>query len=212
MKKNVMLKIAAVLLVAVLLSTCAISATFAKYVSETDSDSATARVAKWGMTVDTVATSKFAKVYASGSGTVNATAEVVAPGTKGDLVFTSTVSGVNETEVSARVIYVCEVTYEGFEIDGAKYMPIKFYVNGDTENAYTLDTLGAAVSQYKSAIIAADATANAVDTITISWAWDFETSNDDEDTALGSNAEDNTFTITLTAQVVQTGENYAVAA
>ena len=50
MKKNKMMRIASVLLVAVLLSTCAISGTFAKYVT-TDSGSDSARVAKFAFTV-----------------------------------------------------------------------------------------------------------------------------------------------------------------
>ena len=50
MKRNKMMRIASVLLVAVLLSTCVISGTFAKY---TTSNSATdsARVAKWGVII-----------------------------------------------------------------------------------------------------------------------------------------------------------------
>ena len=47
MKTNKMMRIASVLLVAVLLTTCSISGTFAKYVSQaTGTD--TARVAYWG--------------------------------------------------------------------------------------------------------------------------------------------------------------------
>lgn len=52
MKKNKMMRIAAVLLIVTLLSTCAISGTFAKYVAKADmSDSA--RVAKWGIKIET---------------------------------------------------------------------------------------------------------------------------------------------------------------
>ena len=53
MKKNTMMRIASVLLVAVLLSTCVISGTYAKYTSTvTTSDSA--RVAYWGFNSSTV--------------------------------------------------------------------------------------------------------------------------------------------------------------
>jgi len=48
MKKNKMMRIASVLLVAVLISTCAISGTFAKYVTKV-SGTDKARVAKWGI-------------------------------------------------------------------------------------------------------------------------------------------------------------------
>ena len=51
MKKNKTMRLASGLLVAVLLTTCAISGTFAKYVSDaTNSD--TARVAKWSIEVE----------------------------------------------------------------------------------------------------------------------------------------------------------------
>lgn len=51
MKKNKIMRIASVLLVAVILTTCAISGTFAKYVTS-GSGSDTARVAKFGVTVN----------------------------------------------------------------------------------------------------------------------------------------------------------------
>ncbi len=50
MKKNKMMRIASVLMVAALLTTCAISGTFAKYVTS-DSAKDSARVAKWGVTI-----------------------------------------------------------------------------------------------------------------------------------------------------------------
>ena len=50
MKKNKMMRIASVLLVAVLLSTCAISSTFAKYTTEFTGTS-TAKVATWSVNV-----------------------------------------------------------------------------------------------------------------------------------------------------------------
>ena len=51
MKKNVMMRVASVLLIAVLMSTCVISGTFAKYTSaNTASDSAT--VAKWSIEIN----------------------------------------------------------------------------------------------------------------------------------------------------------------
>ena len=47
MKKNRAMRLAALLLVAVLMSTCGISGTFAKYVTEVSSEDS-ARVAYWG--------------------------------------------------------------------------------------------------------------------------------------------------------------------
>ena len=50
MKKNIMMRLASILLIAVLMSTCAISGTFAKYVTE-QGGTASARVAKWSFKV-----------------------------------------------------------------------------------------------------------------------------------------------------------------
>ena len=62
MKKNVMMRLACFLLVAVLISTSAISGTYAKYVTEGSSKD-TARVAKWGVTVSADYSNLFTKTY-----------------------------------------------------------------------------------------------------------------------------------------------------
>ena len=83
MKKNKMMRVASALLVAVLLTTCAISGTFAKYVT-TVSGSDSARVAKWNFGFDFDEKSTFEDVYSNGvSDTVdsNDDTQVVAPGT-----------------------------------------------------------------------------------------------------------------------------------
>lgn len=63
MKKNKMMRIAAVLLIVTLLSTCAISGTFAKYVAKADVEDS-ARVAKWGIKIETNGT-LFSDKYAA---------------------------------------------------------------------------------------------------------------------------------------------------
>jgi len=62
MKKNKMMRIASVLLVAVLISTCAISGTFAKYVTKVSGEDK-ARVAKWGIVLTVEGESVFADKY-----------------------------------------------------------------------------------------------------------------------------------------------------
>lgn len=92
MKKNRMMRVASVLLVAVLLTTSAISGTFAKYVTQT-SASDTARVAKWGVALETGGT-LFGPQYQKHDTTdsaipntitntvvVNGSGDIVAPGT-----------------------------------------------------------------------------------------------------------------------------------
>lgn len=86
MKTNTMMRVASVLLVAVLLSTCAISGTFAKYVT-TASGSDTARVAKWGFTTASIDFENlFAASYTNVAAGTNDTA-IIAPGTEGEVAF-----------------------------------------------------------------------------------------------------------------------------
>ena len=109
MKKNKMLRIASILLVVTLLSTCVISGTFAKYVTRAKGNDK-ARVAKWGVLV-TVEGNAFADKYAAtdeayledgGEYSVISSVEgeqVVAPGTsaeEADMALVATVKGTPE--------------------------------------------------------------------------------------------------------------------
>ena len=112
MKKNKMMRIASILMVVTLLSTCAISGTFAKYVTKAEGQD-TARVAKWGVLVS-VEGNAFAKQYvatdtaykaAGGTLAVVSSTEdqVVAPGTDSTQVGSNMVATVKGTpEVAAR--------------------------------------------------------------------------------------------------------------
>ena len=117
MKKNKMMRIASILLVVTLLSTCVISGTFAKYVTKAEGQDQ-ARVAKWGVLV-TVEGGVFADKYeatdtdylnAKGVYSVEAFAaegetadQVVAPGTNSDQVGTTMKASVTgKPEVAAR--------------------------------------------------------------------------------------------------------------
>ena len=128
MKKNTMMRIASVLLVAVLISTCAISGTFAKYVTKVSGED-TARVAKWGIVLDVEGQTVFADKYATDETGSNAyegeysvvmkaddadvaanITKVVAPGTSsegaGDDILKASVKGT--PEVATR--FALEVT------------------------------------------------------------------------------------------------------
>ena len=116
MKKNTMMRIASILLIAVLLSTSAISGTYAKYVTA-DNASDTARVAKFGV-VATVDGTLFAKNYINATGgntpadsgelTVisQTTDKVVAPGTKSLEDFTVSLTGQPEVDVFVKFEFV----------------------------------------------------------------------------------------------------------
>ncbi len=110
MKTNKIMRLASFLLIAVVLSTCAISGTFAKYTTTT-SGSDTARVAKWGFTADDnsiVLTDLFTTAYTNDSG-MNAAADAIAPGTTNSTTFAFEFEG-------ASGIAAPEVAYS-FEID-----------------------------------------------------------------------------------------------
>ena len=199
MKKNVMMRVASIMLVLVLMSSSVISGTFAKYVTEgTGTD--TARVAKWGVTV-TANGASFASAYhdvENGNtivtGEYNATTDsvknggadsmdLVAPGTKGSMV-SMVLAGTPEVDV--------KVTYEGkFDIssnwkdgNGNFYCPLVIKVNDgyvygigfDSEEAFE-NAVNAKIDAYsKSYEAGTNLGSDAVkaESLQISWEWPFE--------------------------------------
>ncbi|MEE1144225.1 MAG: hypothetical protein UHT63_02570, partial [Acutalibacteraceae bacterium] len=131
MKKNVLMRAASGLLVATMLTTCAISGTFAKYVTQ-DNGGDVARVAKWGVVVQ-VEGDLYSQKYLNGANTVtdidgvtlgvngqqiaSPTSNVVAPGTKSENPFTFSINGKPEVdsktkiEIKAQNIYLKQGTY-----------------------------------------------------------------------------------------------------
>ena len=215
MTKNNAMRLGSVMLVLALLTTCALSGTFAKYVTSTNSTANTARVAKWGITLtaDTASTSGFQKSYASADATktltgytnsVISTENVLAPGTDGK-IGTATVSGTPEV---AGKITLADTTVDlsGWSetssvAAGAYYCPlvVKITVNGTT-TTYKGNNY-ASISAFKNALETAfdNATVTfeanksisaAVPTVT--WEWPFEDTStgskqtDAKDTSLGN--------------------------
>lgn len=218
MKKNKMMRIASVLLVAVILTTCAISGTFAKYVtSGNGSDSA--RVAKFGVTVNGTADT-FKKTYAKddtsstlAANTVVSTEDVVAPGTSGSMAA-FTITGTPEVAVRVEFEGTLELGDKWADSASAYYCPIEVTV-GDTTfkgNDYdSVDLFENAVNA-KIATYSKDYEANTdlssigANAPAISWKWAFEGNDDAKDTYLGDQAaEGNAATISLdvTATVTQ---------
>ena len=182
MKKNVMMRVASILLVAVLLTTCAISGTFAKYVAETTGTDS-ARVAKWDMQIngtsfnDGTFTFDLFKTITDSDGTSAegdiepADGSIIAPGTSGsfDLVIK------NASEVTAKYWFA-------FTATNAAGIPIEYQIvpEGGTPSAWTSD-----VTDFD--IAYADAVTQAVNgqtTYTVNWRWIFD-GNDTTDTDLG---------------------------
>ena len=118
MKKNKMMRLASAMMVMTLMTTSVISGTFAKYVTS-DSASDTARVAKWGITVQ-AGGNLFGKYYlettddsiAASSDNVASFNEdnVVAPGTKNDDGFTISINGKPEVDYTINAVVDADVS------------------------------------------------------------------------------------------------------
>ena len=211
--KNKFMRIAAVMLMLCLVTTCAISGTFAKYTTEnTATDDA--RVAKWGVVItppSDATNATFSKTYTDNDETFNgdsvvSTEDVIAPGTKGTLA-TPTISGT--PEVAVRVTLDATLTLTGWEvtIDGntSAYCPLVFTVKGATTETFKIGDDGinsvtdlkakveAAIEKYSKDYAAGTNLETGVqnDIPTVEWAWAFETAgNNANDTALGDAAAD----------------------
>lgn len=209
MKKNKMMRLASCLLIAVLLTTCAVSGTFAKYVtsgSATDS----ARVAKFGVAV-TGTGDMFNETYAKddtsftlAENTVVSTDKVVAPGTEGSLggfAITGT------PEVAVRVSYTADTVDFGdkwVDKDNGYYCPIEITVGTTVYKGLDYTTIDAFETAIKTAINAATkdyavgTDLSTAEKLNISWAWAFEGNDDVKDTYLGDQAAaDNAATINI---------------
>lgn len=226
MKKNVMMRIASFLMVAVLLSTCAISGTFAKYVS-TDYAQDSARVAKWGVTItgekgvsntmfsdsykDTPATYTANEaldtitVQASSAGT-----NIVAPGTNSTL---SNFAITGTPEVDVKVTYTADLTLTNWTVNTEDYCPIVFTV-GTTDikiDGSTIKTVADLEAAVEAAIVAVTNTyhtntnlSEVGDDLIVKWSWAFEGDNA-KDTALGDQAAaGNAATIALRVDIAIT--------
>ena len=167
MKKNIMMRIASVLLVAVLLSTCAISGTFAKYTSE-GSVTSTATIATWDIKLAgaTITNDVEFSLVDTWVNTVNSTgntvtANKIAPGTSG----TGVIVLKNDSEVAAEI--AAEFTATG----KPNNMTITYtYENSNGANGdVTADPIAIGIGETV--------------TITVTWEWPF--TNDDEKTYAG---------------------------
>lgn len=220
MKKNKMMRLASVLLVAVILTTCAISGTYAKYVtSTTGTDSA--RVAYWGFdqaastTIDLFDAS-YTNVLSSGE--VDGFTNVMAPGTEKTSTFAFGYTNYKTDKITApEVAYDLTVnptiTGDYDELDANP--SFKWTLAKNSEAAAEYGTVAELLAAIKA--LSGDATGTqhyeagqlpgnftyADETYTIGWKWAFE-GNDTGDTALGNSQtlENVKFVITISATQV----------
>lgn len=215
MKKNVMMRLASGLLIAVLLTTCAIAGTFAKYTTSADAQDS-ARVAKWGVKVTASGDSAFANEYSTDDGVYSSTVtnsvigvggdKIVAPGTKGE--FTNfNISG--QPEVAVKVTYDAEVIINDKWIAESTefYCPIIVTVAGTsylkkingldfTAADDFADAIEVAITDYTQIYEPnTDLAGKNADELVVSWAWPFEDSTgskinqrNEDDTLLGDRA------------------------
>lgn len=202
-KNNKTLRVAAVLAVGALLSTCLVSGTFAKYTTS-GSSSDSARVAKWGVVVDGKDASGFKETYNGGS--VKATAKVVAPGTT-DKLTAAKVTG--NPEVKVQVKNTAEVKLENWTVgeQDTFYCPLTFQVAGkdvtisaDATKEQIIQAVQTAVSNTSKTYEVGESIEDAAPSVTWSWAFD---GNDTNDTLLGNKDTAPTISIKVTTQIDQ---------
>jgi hypothetical protein len=209
MKKNNMLRIASVLLVAVLLSTCAISGAFAKYTTTSGTKTDSARVAKFGFTVTATGGEAFGTMYAkdpqnviytpgedeldtvtAAATTVKTTADVVAPGTKGTLA-TFTYGGTAEVDVTVARSVALDLADKWVDEKGNFYCPLIIKVGNKTIQTGSTygpeDTEVDSVTTFEAAVAAAveNEVVEAGETLdetqlSITWEWPFSTGADND--------------------------------
>ena len=207
MKNNRIMKAAGALLVLVLVTSCFVGSTFAKYTTAgTGSDSA--RVAKFGVSIEANG-STFAKEYATDdehvAGTITksvvSTENVIAPGTKGEMARMA-ISGT--PEVAVQVNYNASVTLSDNwkDAQGNFYCPLQIKIGTATIDGHTFTSKDAFIQAIEAEISSFSASYEPntnLSTITaagsqlapsVSWEWPFSVSaeNDVKDTHLGDQA------------------------
>ena len=198
--KNKFFKIASLMIMLCLISTCAIGTTFAKYVTgDTATDSA--RVAKWGVRLEMASDPLFKNEYESHDAdyaglTVKSDNgnKLVAPGTSGKTAFS--IKGTPEvaTRITISLTDIKDVFLPANSAEGqtADYYPVVFTLTqtADTNGATnvelkkgTLADIQAFLNAYSGAEYAPNT--NLAASFELSWAWAFNAGMDAADTLLG---------------------------
>ena len=124
LKTNKAMRLGSVMLVLALLTTCAISGTFAKYTTES-SGSDTARVAKWGIGTSSISLDNlFSATYQNVQSSTSK--DVIAPGTSGEATFEFVANG-----TAPEVAYKLTVTADDSTCDTS--------ISGNTNIQWKLD-------------------------------------------------------------------------
>ena len=200
MKKNVMMRVASALLVAVLMTTCAISGTFAKYTTEASGNDS-ARVAKWGFGTATIDFENlFNKQYTD---VANGTDEmaIIAPGTSGEVSFQFVKTGTPEVAYS----FVVSTAGSSCAAQIQDNTNIKWSLDGEACANWTelLAKIEALDGDKTYAPNELPEEFNNNQAHTVSWNWIFN-GNDAMDTSLGDLAAAGDLVVTLKVTITAT--------
>jgi len=205
MKKNTMMRIASTLLIAVLLTTCAIGATFAKYATAASAEDS-ARVAYWGFngttfTIENLFTDNYTDVIANDS------SDVIAPGTTGSSTFYFK----PQNETAPEVAYKITVDTEGSEIADELVANTNIQFKLDDGEWGTFAALLTAIEELSTEEIAAnnfDESWGATTEHTVHWQWiindvsDADDAQNIKDTELGNVLAANAATVKLVISIL----------
>ena len=213
-RSSMMVRLVAVLAVTMMFTMCFVGGTFAKYVTSYSAGD-NASVAKWGVSI-TGTGDLFKDVYTSDSSfvgnTVASTADVVAPGTSGDMAAFA-ISGTPEVAVNVKFTGNLDLGDKWVDAGSNYYCPIEIKVGTDTikGNDYASASEFEAAVEAKIAAFSKDYAPNTDlstiggDAPAISWKWAFEGNDDVKDTYLGKQAAaGNAATISLSVTVTVT--------
>lgn len=212
-KKHWTLRAAGLLFALVLITSCFVGGTFAKYVT-TGNGHESARVAKFGVTMSVANDTAFKKTYATDNSSVSTTItnsvdsngheNLVAPGTKGSNFVVLSISGKPEVAVNVKIeasgtdVFLNAGEYPDLTTaaDGDKfklttdYYPITYTLTKTGERTPVKEGKLNAIIEYlndRSGNYEANTDLSQVfGTYTLSWEWKFEGGNDKADTLLGA--------------------------
>lgn len=195
MKKNIAMRVASLVLMCTIVTSCFVSSTFAKYTSSVSGqDSVT--VAKWDINIngDDIEGMTNSQEFAIFDTITNSNANgesvkenMIAPGTEGSFNFAIQ----NSSDVKAK--YTVSFTVDQSAL-GGKTIPFEYSVDGGSSWENSLANVA-------DTVIEIGATSN----VTVKWRWAFDSGADANDTAIGvlaQSAKQITVTATITATQV----------
>lgn len=179
----------------------------------------TARVEKFGVTIDTFPNNLFNAQYNVATGEVDISSLnqniIVAPGTHDVIDIESSIFGT--PEVAVTVITDAKVVLSGWTVNNEFYCPIVFKIGASSDTFVEIES-----SDYESEDALIQAIESEIEKATIkyydagtkipnntkiplyfSWEWKFEEGNDMSDTALGNNSPQPNISISITQSIEQ---------